>query len=66
VQKIEQNLYDNQLVHVLAEDYGKDPVAGKLITLNHDRITINRDDSEAGNVNVHFPRAGFRVIAVES
>ncbi len=63
VQLIHQKFYDDQLVNVVAEDYGKDPVQGKLITLNHDEISINRDDPKAGNVNVHFPRAGFRVVA---
>lgn len=48
-------------VIVEPDDYGRVPVRGKLITLNRREISINRDDDRAGNVNVHFPRAGYRV-----
>ena len=48
-------------VTVEPDDYGRVPVHGKLITLNRREISINRDDERAGNVNVHFPRAGYRV-----
>lgn len=48
-------------VIVEPDDYGRVPVRGRLITLNRREIGINRDDERAGNVNVHFPRAGYRV-----
>lgn len=48
-------------VSVEPDDYGRVPVHGRLITLNRREIAINRDDDRAGNVNVHFPRAGYRV-----
>ncbi len=48
-------------VVVEPDDYGRVPVSGKLITLNRHEISINRSDDHAGNVNVHFPRAGYRV-----
>lgn len=49
------------VVFVAPDDYGRVPVHGRLITLNRREIAINRDDDRAGNVNVHFPRAGYRV-----
>lgn len=61
---IAQALAADMEVDVFAEDYGKDRIRGKLITHSLDRISINRDDPVAGNVNVHFPRTGFRVVRV--
>jgi len=49
-------------VTVTPDDYGKVPVNGRLISLDNRGISINRDDVRAGNVNVHFPRAGYRVL----
>jgi hypothetical protein len=48
-------------VIVEADDYGREPVRGHLATLNRREITILRMDPRAGAVNVHFPRAGYRV-----
>ncbi|MGI9229221.1 MAG: glutathione S-transferase family protein [Gammaproteobacteria bacterium] len=48
-------------VIVEPDDYGKAPVEGKLITLDAREISIRRVDDRAGEVNVHFPRAGYRV-----
>lgn len=42
-------------------DYGVVPVRGALITLDRHRITVRRTDPRVGEVNVHFPRAGYRV-----
>jgi len=46
-------------VTVAADDYGKDLVAGTLVSLNAQHIVIRREDPGVGEVNVHFPRAGF-------
>lgn len=51
----------NQKVTVTPTDYGNVPVEGQLITLSHDRITLRRVDDQVGEVNTHFPRAGYRV-----
>ena len=45
--------------HVVADDYGRDPIAGNLVVANADRIVISRDDPRVGTVHVHFPRVGF-------
>ena len=48
-------------VTVAADDYGKDPVLGTLVTLNIREVVIRREDPAAGIVHVHFPRIGYRV-----
>lgn len=48
-----------QPVVVSATDYATDPVAGELVGLDHERITLCRDDPRAGTVHVHFPRIGY-------
>jgi glutathione S-transferase len=48
--------------HVMADDYGRDPISGTLVAVNTQRIVIARDDPRVGRVNVHFPRAGFTAV----
>ncbi len=48
-------------VSVTPEDTGKVPVEGDLVAADARRIAISRTDERAGNVVVHFPRAGFVV-----
>ncbi len=50
-------------VSVMADDYGRDPVAGELVFSNAHEIAIKRQDPAVGDVVVHFPRAGFLVMA---
>ncbi len=47
-------------------DYGIVPVSGQLERLTLDDIAIRRLDAIAGEVVVHFPRAGYRVEAADS
>jgi glutathione S-transferase len=49
-------------VAVLPDDYGFDPVRGEVVASSVHEIAILRRDGEVGNVVVHFPRAGFRVV----
>ena len=49
-------------VQVMADDYGRDPVAGTLVASSADEIAIRREDARVGEVVVHFPRAGFWVL----
>jgi len=46
-------------VTVCADDYGRDPVEGRLVAVNAERITIARECGELDVVNVHFPRVGY-------
>jgi glutathione S-transferase len=48
-------------VEVSPDDYGIVPVAGMLVRLTADEISVRRDDPRAGEVVVHFPRIGYRV-----
>ena len=54
-------LQEGDEVFVEPDDYGKVPVQGSLLNLDRRRVTIRREDASAGEVNVHFPRAGFRI-----
>jgi glutathione S-transferase len=50
-----------QRVTVSAIDYGSDPVAGALVALTLEQVSLARDDARAGRVHVHFPRHGFQI-----
>jgi len=50
-------------VEVMPDDYGKIRVAGEIVALSPQHIAIRRRDPKAGNVVVHFPRAGFLVLS---
>ncbi len=49
-------------VRVFPDDYGKIPVEGTIVSLSAQHIAIRRKDERAGEVVVHFPRAGFLVV----
>ncbi|MEO0962284.1 MAG: glutathione S-transferase family protein [Pseudomonadota bacterium] len=49
-------------VQVMADDYGRDPIAGTLVSSSANHIAIKRQDDRVGEVVVHFPRAGFWVL----
>jgi glutathione S-transferase len=46
-------------VRVAPDDYGKIAVEGVIVSLSSQHIAIRRNDPRAGEVVVHFPRAGF-------
>ena len=50
-------------VVVRADDYGRDPIAGRLVALNSERISIARDAGELDLIHVHFPRVGYQLTA---
>ncbi|MEM7097177.1 MAG: glutathione S-transferase family protein [Pseudomonadota bacterium] len=50
-------------VAVAPNDYGRIPVAGRLIKWTHDEVVIERNDDHAGRLMVHFPNSGFEVTA---
>jgi hypothetical protein len=49
-------------VEVMPDDYGKVKVGGEIVALSPQHIAIRRHDPRAGEVVVHFPRAGFLVL----
>jgi glutathione S-transferase len=48
-------------VEIMPDDYGKIRVSGEIVALSAQHIAIRRHDPRAGDVVVHFPRAGFLV-----
>ena len=50
-------------VAVVPDDYGFDPVEGRLRALDTHRVAVERRDNELGELVVHFPRIGYRVLA---
>ena len=52
-------------VEVVPDDYGKVRVAGEIVALSPQHIAIRRHDPKAGDIVVHFPRAGFLVLPAE-
>jgi hypothetical protein len=54
-------LRPGQLVAVAADDYGRDPIHGRLVAANRVEVVIAREDKSLGRVIVHFPRVGYLV-----
>jgi glutathione S-transferase len=50
-------------VSVGADDYGKDRIAGELVSSSAQHVAIRRSDRRVGEVVLHFPRSGFIVRA---
>lgn len=48
-------------VTVNADDYGRDAIAGEIVSTSAQHVAIRRRDPRVGEVVVHFPRAGFVV-----
>jgi len=48
-------------VEVVHESFGRDPVAGELVSSTVQEIAIARRDDRAGDVVVHFPREHYKV-----
>jgi glutathione S-transferase len=49
-------------VTVTPDDYAFDPVAGELVTATADEVAVRRREPALGEVVVHFPRFGYRVV----
>lgn len=54
-----ERLKPGDAVIVRADDYGRDPVQGSLVSLTPDRIVVARECGELSLVHVHFPRVGY-------
>lgn len=50
-------------VTVSADDYGRDPIEGRLVVANAERIVIARESAELGVTHAHFPRVGYLLAA---
>lgn len=47
------------LVVVQADDYGRDPVDGVLVSADPSEIVIARQSADLGRLHLHFPRTGY-------
>jgi hypothetical protein len=57
-------LSPGDLVNVAADDYGRDPIAGRLVALTPERVVIARPTQDLGRIHVHFPRIGYLIARV--
>jgi hypothetical protein len=57
-----QGITPGMKVSVMPDDYGRNPVAGEVTYVSPQEIAIRRQAEGAGEVVVHFPRAGFLVL----
>ncbi|HEY2775989.1 MAG TPA: glutathione S-transferase family protein [Candidatus Binatia bacterium] len=48
-------------VEVVHESFGRDPVAGDVVSSSVHEIAIHRRDERTGDVVVHFPREHYRI-----
>ncbi|MDE1948589.1 MAG: glutathione S-transferase family protein, partial [Burkholderiales bacterium] len=49
-------------VVVTPDDTARVPVAGTLVAASDSEIVIHRQDPQAGDLHIHFPRLGFDVL----
>jgi glutathione S-transferase len=49
-------------VEIVPNDYGIVAVIGELIVSKTDEVAIKRTDEKAGEVYVHFPRVGYKIV----
>ena len=45
------------------DDFARKPVEGKLVAAGAEEIVIHHRTDAAGDLHVHFPRAGFEMKA---
>jgi len=56
-------LRPGQHVVVRADDYGREPVRGLLVAADAEEVIIRHENERVGVVHIHFPRAGYEVLA---
>jgi glutathione S-transferase len=52
-------LRPGEAVVLAADDYGRDPIAGRLVSASPARIVVAREDANLGRLHVHAPRLGY-------
>jgi hypothetical protein len=48
-------------ISVTPDDYGFDPVTGRVVVSTIHEIAIEREDADLGKIVNHFPKIGFRI-----
>ncbi len=49
-------------VLVMADDYGTETCKGTALRVTADEFTVRRHDPDLGEIAVHFPRIGYRIV----
>jgi glutathione S-transferase len=49
-------------VHVMADDYGRDPLSGTLAAVSDRHLTVSREVHGVGTVRVHVPKVGYELV----
>jgi glutathione S-transferase len=62
--KTKNKWHVGQRLQVTPDDMGRIPVEGTFIAADNYEIILRLSDEKAGNINVHFPRAGFDVVSI--
>ena len=47
----------------MADDYGRDRIAGTLVAANAEQVVLAREEPGLGALHLHFPRVGYVVAA---
>lgn len=61
--EFQQDAMIGKQVSIAPSDYGRDATTGKLVASMPQRWILAREDSGLGVVHVHFPKAGFALVA---
>ena len=64
--RVAGDLHVDDSVTVAASDYGRNPIAGSLVSWTANEIVIRRNDPIAGVVMIHVPNIGFEVAEATS
>lgn len=48
---------DAAVVH--ADDYGRDPMAGRVVAVTRNRVILAREAGDLGVIHIHVPRVGY-------
>jgi hypothetical protein len=59
-----ETLKAGTMASVTPDDYGFDPVVGRLVVNTVHEVAVEREDPELGKIVNHFPKIGFRVASV--
>ncbi|MEM1433050.1 MAG: glutathione S-transferase family protein [Pseudomonadota bacterium] len=56
-----QHIEAGRQVTIAPVDYGRIPVAGRLVAANSEELVLERETPETARVFTHFPNAGFEI-----
>lgn len=61
IEAVSEDALTGQDVEIAPDDYGREPVHGKLVFADDHSLVLERSDPRVGQLHVHFPRQGFTV-----